>query len=381
MKKKWSILIGMSLTIAMLTACGSSSEDSVGANESSQETGGVEEGSYITEVIQVAPVNASDYVTLGDYSQVPIASILEEVTQEDVDLYIQWGLESIAETSEITDTQRVVEYGDTVNIDFDGTIDGLPEDDTSADGVGYDLVIGSGSFIDGFEEGLVGANVGDSVTLNLVFPEVYPNNPDIQGNNAIFEVVIHSVKELIVPELTDEVATTFEPSVATIEEYREFVRILLEEEMLYQHEYSVKNEIFTYILANASYEEVPEDMILYYQNVYYNMVASYVVMYGMTMEGYVEAVGMTAEDFEEESFLIAEEMAKEYLTFKAVADAEGIAITQEEINAMAEEAMWMSGMAVDSVEEYLEQIGAIQVEHTLLAERVLEQIVQYAVYE
>lgn len=372
MKNKLSVLLCMSLAVWTMVACGSSEDDT-------SDVGTTENELVVTPAIEVVPIDANDYITLCDYSEVLVTSEMMEVTEEDIDEYIKWGLESLGETIEVTD--RAVEHGDTVNIDFDGTIDGLPEDDTSVDGLGYDLVIGSGSFIDGFEDGLLGAQVGDTVTLNLTFPESYPNNPDIEGNDAVFEVVINAIKVLQLPELTDDIAATLEPTVATVEEYREFIREMFNEEVLVIFESSIQSEIFTYILMNSTYEELPEDMIQYYQKVYYDMVSSYVGIYGMTLEDYAVGIGMTMEAFEEESFVIAEEMAKEYITFKMVAEIEGITVTEDEIDQMAMDSMLMSGFAVETAEEYIEQVGAIQIEHTLLAEKVLPQMVQYAVYE
>lgn len=356
MKNKLSILLLISMVLMSMSACSKEIEEVAGEVES---------------------VDASDYVTLCDYSEVLVTTVLQEVTEEDIESYIQLGLEYLGEEVEVTD--RAVEIGDIVNINYNGTIEGLSEDEEQPADEGVDLVIGSGSFIEGFEEGLVGAEIGDTITLDLVFPDEYVNNPDIAGNSAVFEVLINSIAVLEIPELTDEVATLLEPTVSTIEEYRELVRELFEEEVVLIYESSVQSEIFSYILENSVCAQVPDDMSEYYSGVYYDMVSSYVSMYGVSLEDYIAIMGMTVEAFDEECIEVGTEMAKEYLVFKAVAVAEGIDVTEDEINALAEESMVMSGF--DSLDDYIALVGILQIEHTLLAERVLPHLVQYAIYE
>ena len=146
-------------------------------------------------------IKAADYVTLGEYTGIE-ASAKEPVVEDGmVDLYIEMYIKpAYTTTEEVTD--RAVETGDTVNIDYTGYIDGEVFDGGSA--TGASLTIGSKRFIAGFEDGLIGAEIGENVTLNLNFPDPYDPNPDLSGVPVVFEVKVNSIGKQIVSELTED---------------------------------------------------------------------------------------------------------------------------------------------------------------------------------
>ena len=161
----------------------------------------------------------SKYVELGDYKGIEYTMDVAEVTDDQVNQQIDSFLDGLAETEEVTD--RAVEDGDTVNIDFTGTKDGEEFEGGSSEG--YDLVIGSGSFIDGFEDGLIGHEIGDEVSLDLTFPEEYPQNEDLAGQDVNFKVTINSISVKNTPELTDKVVAD-NTDYDNVEDYKEIGR-------------------------------------------------------------------------------------------------------------------------------------------------------------
>lgn len=142
----------------------------------------------------------SKYVTLGDYKGIEYTKTVAEVTEDDIQSKLDSFVDGLAETNEVTD--RAVEDGDIVNIDYVGTMDG--EEFEGGSDTGYDLTIGSNSFIDGFETGLIGHNVGEEVSLDLQFPDPYPNNTDYSGKDVNFKVTINKISVKTTPELTDQ---------------------------------------------------------------------------------------------------------------------------------------------------------------------------------
>ena len=157
-------------------------------------------------------------VELGEYKGVTYTPASTEVTDEDVDAQIQAMLDRYPTMNSV---DRAAQQGDTVNIDYVGKLDGVAFDGGSA--TGTDLELGSGMFIDGFEDGLVGASKGDKLNLDLTFPDPYTNNPDLAGKAVVFEVTVNDVKESIPAELNEEFVTSY-TDYTTVDEFKEGTR-------------------------------------------------------------------------------------------------------------------------------------------------------------
>ena len=220
-------------------------------------------------------IKASDYVELSDdYSHVTVEVPAEtEVTDEMVENTINYKLSSSAAYQEVTD-HDTVKKGDTVNIDYTGTKDGKEFSGGSAKD--YDLTIGSGSFIDGFEDGLIGHKKGENVTLNLTFPKDY-SNTDLAGQDVVFKVTINKIEKLVTPELTDEwVAEQNIDGVSTVDEFRDYTK----KQMQSYYDDSHKSDIQEAI-------------------VYDNMVQSYSQQlsqsYGIDLDTYTKLMGLDDE--------------------------------------------------------------------------------------
>ena len=321
-------------------------------------------------------VNPNKYVTLGEYKGIAVSvAPKDEVTQEDIDNYIQSAVEG--QTSYEDVTGRAIQTGDTVNIDYVGKKDGVEfEGGSSADG-GYDLEIGSGSFIEGFEEGLIGANIGDTLDLNLTFPEDY-STADLAGADVVFTVSVNSIKEAVIPELSDELVPTLAAECKTVDEYKEYVKNLLEEQVQSSFDQTVQSIAFQNVFAASTVSEPPQDMIDYYVEQTMLNADTYAGYYGLEREAFItEQLQMTMEDFEAQAQEMAIEASKQELVVRAIAKKEKLKVTTDEINTFATENMAMYGY--ESAEAMIEEIGESEIEYYLLNTKVLEFLAENAV--
>ena len=321
-------------------------------------------------------VNPNKYVTLGEYKGIAVSvAPKDEVTQEDIDNYIQSAVEG--QTSYEDVTGRAIQTGDTVNIDYVGKKDGVEfEGGSSADG-GYDLEIGSGSFIEGFEEGLIGANIGDTLDLNLTFPEDY-STADLAGADVVFTVSVNSIKEAVIPELSDELVPTLAAECKTVDEYKEYVKNLLEEQVQSSFDQTVQSTAFQNVFAASTVSEPPQDMIDYYVEQTMLNADTYAGYYGLEREAFItEQLQMTMEDFEAQAQEMAIEASKQELVVRAIAKKEKLKVATDEINTFATENMAMYGY--ESAEAMIEEIGESEIEYYLLNTKVLEFLAENAV--
>ena len=210
MKKRTAYLLILSLILS-LTGCG-------GTGGSAGNAGGAAAASQ-SENSALDTADLSKLVTLGQYKNLELSVNSAKVTQEDIDAQIENALSSEAEQVEVTN--RAVKEGDIVNIDYEGKKDGVAFDGGTAQG--YDLTIGSGTFIDGFEDGLIGAKIGDTLDLNLTFPENY-GAAELAGQDVVFTVKVNSIKEEKLPELTDELAKKINPEVKNVDEFKAYIK-------------------------------------------------------------------------------------------------------------------------------------------------------------
>lgn len=321
-------------------------------------------------------VNPNKYVTLGEYKGIEVSvAPKDEVTQEEIDNYIQSAVEGQTTYADVTG--RAIQTGDTVNIDYVGKKDGVEfEGGSSTDG-GYDLEIGSGSFIEGFEEGLIGANIGDTLDLNLTFPEDY-SSADLAGADVVFTVSVNSIKEAVIPELSDELVPTLAAECTTVDEYKEYVKNLLEEQVQTSFDQTVQSTAFQNVFAASTVSEPPQDMIDYYVEQTMLNADTYAGYYGLEREAFItEQLQMTMEDFEAQAQEMAIEASKQELVVRAIAKKEKLTVKSDEINTFATENMTMYGY--ESAEAMIEEIGESEIEYYLLNTKVLEFLAENAV--
>lgn len=315
---------------------------------------------------------ASDYVTLGQYKGIEVTVERIKVTDGIVDMAINDNLKSSATLEEVTD--RPVKSGDTVNIDYEGLKDGVAFDGGTA--TGSDLVIGSGQFIPGFEEGLIGANIGDKLSLDVTFPQDYKNSPELAGQPVVFNVTINSISESKIPELTEDYVkenTEFE----SIQAFKDATKAQLQEISDENFENAKMNNVLQAIVESSTFSSVPQSLLDYYAYSYrkYNeQMAQY--QFGASLDDYLTYVGMTKEDFEEIVSKVAEGQAKAEIAEKAIADAEGIKISEAEYKELLPK--YMSDRGVDTEENLLKYETKKQTKENMRMQKALDYIVGMA---
>ena len=279
-------------------------------------------------------IRALDYVTLPeDYASIPLKKADIEPTEEDVQSQIDSLLSQNTTTQQITD--RAAADGDTVNIDYVGTVDGVAF--TGGTYSGYSLTLGSGSFIDGFEDQIVGHKPGETFDVNVTFPDGYSDSTDAEGNTvvlsnkkAVFSVTLNYISEEILPELTDAwVEENFSSTdgVHTVEDLRAEYQ-----KMLYQN--NLNTAVMDYLLANSTFKDLPKEVTDYQVNHglnYYYTLAQY---YGYDLDSFLQAAAgyNSADDLLDAMSDSITEYAREALLYQAVAEAMDIAPTQEQID-------------------------------------------------
>ena len=289
---------------------------------------GLDENGYWTGV------KALDVVTLPeDYAAIPLKKADIEPTEDEVQSQIDSLLDQHATTAEVTG--RAAANGDTVTIDYSGTVDGVAF--TGGTYSGYSLKLGSGTFIDGFEDQIVGHNVGDTFDVKVTFPEGYSDSTDAEGNTlvlsgkeAVFSVTLNGINEEVQPELTDAwVDETLGASndLHSVEALRAFYQ-----QQLYQT--NLQTAVMDYLLQNSTFGDIPKSVLDYQVtqclNYYYTMGGHY----GYELDAFVQMMGYDNAD----AMLAAladniESYAKEALVYQAVAEAMELAPTQEQIDA------------------------------------------------
>lgn len=318
-------------------------------------------------VMYLSDFNAADHVTLGEYKGIEVEIKEPEVADEDVDMYIDYVLSARAESVPVTD--RGVETGDTVNVDFEGKLDGVPFEGGSAQG--FDMTIGAGGFIDGFEEGIVGMETGETKDLDLAFPDPYTNNPDLAGEPVVFTITVNSISQQVIPELSDElVAQLAIEDCTTVAEYREYVRDGLMENAQAAYEEEKSSAALALIEENSTFQDAPEGMTSRMKEAVVSTMASYAKLYGVSVEDYVAAAfNSTADAYEDIIMEQANLMARRYMMVGAIAAKEGIAITDAKLDEiLAEEA---ENYGYENLEAYKEEIDLEAYREYLLAQEVM----------
>ena len=293
--------------------------------------------------------NIEDYVKLGEYKNLEVTEQPKpEVTEEVLENNIHYLLVNNYKPVEVTE-DRAVQQDDTVNIDYTGYMDGK-EFEGGAD-TGADLRIGSGSFIDGFEDGLIGHKKGEEVTLDLTFPDPYKPNPDFSGKAVQFKVKINKISAP--PALTDEwVAANTE--FKTVEEFRNAQKEAIQVSLDSDYDTQVKSDLFGLVVENSEITKYPEDLMADAKvKVREQLDMMYQAQVGITLDDYIEQQGITEEETEK----ALEESAQQYLTqnlvVQAILDKEGVEFTEKEYEKEKEEYAKSAGFPdVATMESY-----------------------------
>ena len=280
------------------------------------------------DLVMTAEVFVEPDVTLGDYTGMGIERPEpEEVTDDDVGAEIERARERNSRMVDVTD--RTVQLDDIVNIDYEGSVDGVPFEGGQANG--HDLTIGSGSFIPGFEDQLIGKAIGEECVISVTFPEEY-HAEELAGKAAEFKVKIHSIKVRELPDVDDDFVQDVSETANTVDEYRAEIRERLEKAAADKADTAYENEVLEYVAEHAEID-VPQAMI---DDQIDQMIRDfeYRLMYqGMRLDDYFKYTGQTREQMCDAYKAPAEEQVRMRLVLKAVREKEQIEPTEEEIAA------------------------------------------------
>lgn len=316
---------------------------------------------------------ALDYVTLGAYNGLEVTvDPVAQVTEEEIDATIEASVTSGDLYDEVT--EGTVQEGDLVNIDYVGTLDGEAFDGGTAEG--YDLEIGSGSFIDGFEDGLVGVNVGDTVDLNLTFPENY-GSAELAGQDTVFTVTVNSIK--VMPQIDDELANTLSGGeYTTMEGYREYIREQLQQSNEQEQETNILIDLMTQLYNTSTIEGYPQELVDYSLTAATLTYESTAQMYGMELEDFLSAYyGMTQDDFNQQMEEYIKQSLQQEMILKAIAEEEGMTVSDEEYTEGCEN--YRQAQGYETVDDLVADYGEAVIRTSLLIDKAMDYVRETAV--
>ena len=322
--------------------------------------------------IYTALVAVKPEVTLGEYKGVEVEKAKPEVTDADVEAELKKVQDQNSRMVNVED--RAVENGDHTVIDFEGFVDGQPFEGGKSEA--YPLVIGSHSFIDTFEEQLIGKNIGDEVEVNVTFPAEY-HAAELAGKPAVFKVKIHEIKTKELPELNDEFAgevSEFE----TMDEYKSDIRAKLAETKQQQATTENENNVVEKVVENASME-IPDAMIDEQVREMINDYARRMQSQGISLEQYMQFTGMTIEKLQEQSRPQAEKRIRTRLVLEAVVAAENIQVSDEAVDAEIAKMAETYKMEADKIREAIGESGLEQMKKDMAVQKAVTVIADAAV--
>lgn len=313
----------------------------------------------------MAGIDVEKCVTLGDYKGVTVEKTIQSVTDEDVQNEIDNALANYP-----VEVDQAAKEGDTVNIDYVGKIDGEEFDGGSDQGA--DLKLGSGKFIDGFEDGLIGARKGETRTLNLTFPEDYTQ--DLAGKAVEFTVTVNAVKEPL-SEPTDQWVADNIEGYDNIADYKAGIRSEQEESNEQTAENQVRYAAWTQVIDNCTINEYPETLVEVGKKLYKQQVETYAKYAGMELDAYIESSGLTQEEYQSNMEEYGKNVAAQALVCQAICDKEGFAIGDDDYQKALQDMLTEYGCTED---ELIQTYGQDNVEQSIMLNRVSNLIMENA---
>lgn len=355
MKKKALFITMILCTMALAVGCKGTNKD---ADKTTTATTPAEVKDY------------SSFVKLGDYKGVEVEVEAIEVTEDEIDAQIQIVLDEKATTKEITD--RAIKEGDIANIDYEGLLDGVAFEGGTA--AAFDLTIGSGTFIEGFEEQLIGVKKGEKVSLDVTFPEDYQST-DLAGKAVVFKVTVNTISEKTVSVL-DEAFVKANTDYDTVEDYKASVKTELETSKKEAAENTKKNSVMEAVVKNATISEYPQeeiDKFLQSATEYYTEQAT---SSGTDFATFLTSNGMTQEQFNEQFTEYGKQTTATKMVAQAVAKKEKIDITEEEYQTGL--STYSESYGITS-EQLIQENGESTMREQVLFDKVVDFLVKNAV--
>ena len=324
--------------------------------------------------IFTAEVAVKPEVTLGEYKGLSVDKVSNRVTAKEIDAKLEEEQKKNARTVVVED--RAVQDGDEVVLDFEGFVDGVAFE--GGKGENYPLTIGSGSFIPGFEEQLIGAEAEKEVEVNVTFPEEY-HSEDLAGKAAVFKCTVHEIKAKELPELDDEFAAEVS-EFDTLDAYKADIKAKIKEQKIADGNRKKEDQAVEKAVANATME-IPEAMIDTQVNQMAQDFAQRIQQQGLSMEQYFQFTGMTAESMMEELRPQAVKRIETRLVLEAIEKAENIEITDERIDEELAKMAEAYKMEVEKLKEFMGENEKEQMKMDLAVQDAVTFLVDNAVEE
>lgn len=403
LRRGMALILALLLVAGSLAGCGAKEENAEGESSAAQESivpeesqtseasapetseavdsaAGTEETGYVPFYFStgiddngfMTGITALNYVELCEYDGIKVPADQVAVSDAEIQAEIDKILSAYATTSQVMD--RPVEDGDSVNIDYVGYLNGVPFDGGSTQGMGTTVIIGVTNYIPGFLDQLIGHEPGENFDINVTFPEDY-HSAELAGQDAVFNITINYIDETSTPELTDEFVADFlteeKYDISTVEELRAYVTSQLQEP-------KVRTYLNTYLAENCAFKAAPGSLITYMTNMMVDYYAYYADAYGMDLDSFVQQyVGAESMDALKEAYAsdIVDD-ANATLLLQAIAEAEGITVTEEDVRSYFED---MTGSPDYS--SYVEEYGLPYIMQAVLFTKVQDFVLEHAVIE
>ena len=361
MKKKIMMLV-LCLSVGAF-AVGCSNNDTESNSGSTASTAGTSSASSEEEIpIVDEDLPVSECVTLGDYKGITLDKEIQQVTDEDVENSISSNL-----MATVDDPEATVQEGDTVDIAFVGKVDGEEFEGGSSDS--YNLTIGSNTFIDGFEDGVIGMKQDETKDLNLTFPEDYTE--ELAGKDVVFTVTVNAISR---PQELTEAWVQENTDYTTIDEYRQAQREQLEASNEFSAENTLESTALQAVLNNAEIKQIPQSYITLGEQMNEQMYTSYASLYGVTLDEFLDQY-VDKDAYEQEQDAYARQVAELSLVINAISEEEGWTTDDEDYISRFNTMVQNSGV---TEEEFVEQNGEESIELSVNQDRVLDLVLENA---
>lgn len=325
-----------------------------------------------SDLVMLVEVTVKPEVTLGDYKGIEIKKVEYNVTDEDVEKELEYLRNKNARLINVED--RGIEKGDIVNISFKGYIDGVPFEGGSAEN--YILEIGSGRFIQGFEDQLIGAKVGDEVKVNVTFPEDYPNE-ELKGKKAEFEVKINNIRYKELPELDDEFAKDVS-EFDTLEDLKKDIREKLIKNAELAAKRKMEDEVIKKVVENSQVD-IPDVMV---ENEIDNMISDFehgLLHQGLTFKDYLSYTNIPEKEFRDSLREEAKNRVKTFLVLEKISKVENIEANEEEINAELENMSKRYNIEVEKLRENLNENKMDYIRENIIFRKTVEFLMENSI--
>ena len=327
------------------------------------------------DFIFTAEVAVKPEVKLGEYKGLKVDKVSTRVMQKEVDEEIEKERERNARTVEVTD--RAVQDKDIVTLDFEGFVDGVAFE--GGKGENYPLTIGSGAFIPGFEEQLIGAEIDKETEVKVTFPEEYQAK-ELAGKEAVFKCTVHEIKSKELPELDDEFASEVSEEAETLEDYKAEVKAKIKERKENEGKEKKENQAVEQAVANAEID-LPAPMVDLQAKQMADDFARRIMQQGMSVEQYFQFTGLNEEKMMEELKPQAEKRIRTRLVLEAIVAAENIEVSDERLDEELQKMADSYQMEVEKLKEFMGENEKKQMKEDIAVQDAVTLITEAAVEE